>query len=85
MPLWRPLQWVHNRLWSALSWPVELMGGGVGSECLEWTVAISDLLFIGMQQNGQWSVMWGVLGTDLVLEMILVMMVCFSMNEGFLF
>lgn len=61
------------------------MGGGVGSECLEMTVAISDLLFIGMQQNGQWSVMWGVLGTDLVLEMILVMMVCFSMNEGFLF
>lgn len=57
----------------------------MGSECLEWTVAISDLLFIGMQQNGQWSVMWGVLGTDLVLEMILVMMVCFSMNEGFLF
>lgn len=61
------------------------MGGGVRSECLEWTVAISDLLFIGMQQNGQWSVMWGVLGTDLVLEMILVMMVCFTMNEGFLF
>lgn len=30
MPLWRPLQWVHNRLWSALSWPVEPMGGGVG-------------------------------------------------------
>lgn len=59
MPLWRPLQWVHNRLWPALSWPVEPMGGGVESECLEWTVAISDLLFIGMQQNGQWSVMWG--------------------------
>lgn len=40
------------------------------SECPEWTVAGGDPLFIGMQNNGQWSVMWGVVGTDLVIEVI---------------
>lgn len=44
----------------------------MGSECPEWTVASSDLVFIGMQSNGQWSVMWGVVGTDLVVEVIAV-------------
>lgn len=34
------------------------------SERPEWTVAGGDPLFIGMQNNGQWSVMWGVVGTD---------------------
>lgn len=51
----------------------------MGSECPEWTVASSDPLFIGMQDNGQWSVVWGVVGTDLV-EGILFMMVCFTMK-----
>ncbi len=50
----------------------------MGSECLEWTVASSDPLFIGMQNNGQWSVMWGVVGTDLVAEVIMVTAVCFA-------
>lgn len=42
------------------------------SECPEWTVASSDPLFIGEQNNGQWSVLWRVVGTDSVVEVILV-------------
>lgn len=49
------------------------------SECPEWTVTSSDPLFIGMQNNGQWSVMWGVVGTDLA-EAIMVVMVCFTVK-----
>lgn len=54
----------------------------MGSACPEWTVASSDQLFIGMQNNGQWSVMWGVVGTDLVVEVITVTTVCLTMKVG---
>lgn len=53
-------------------------GGGWGQSVPEWTVASSDPLFIGMQNNGQWSVTWGVVGTDLVAEVIMVTTVCFA-------
>lgn len=52
----------------------------MGSECPEWTVASSDPLFIGMQNNGQWSVTWGVVGTDSAVEVIMVTTVCFTMK-----
>lgn len=61
-PLWRPVQWDHNG--AAVSLPCPTGGGGTGSECPELTVASGDPLFIGMQNNGQWSVAWGVVGTD---------------------
>lgn len=53
----------------------------MGSECPEWTVASGDPLFIGMQNNGQWSVTWGVVGTDLAAEVIMVAAVCFTMKS----
>ncbi|KAI9541214.1 hypothetical protein NQZ68_032998 [Dissostichus eleginoides] len=33
--------------------PLSYRRGWMGSECPEWTVASSDPLFIGMQNNGQ--------------------------------
>lgn len=57
--------------------------GWMGSACPEWTVASGDPLFIGMQNNGRWSVMRGVVGTDLVAEVIMVVwMVCFTMKRS---
>lgn len=44
--------------------PSSYRRGRMRSERPEWTVAGGDPLFIGMQNNGQWSVMWGVVGTD---------------------
>lgn len=44
--------------------PSSYRRGRMRSERSEWTVAGGDPLFIGMQNNGQWSVMWGVVGTD---------------------
>lgn len=60
----------------------------MGSACPEWTVASSDPLFIGMQNNGQWLVIWGggwgggmgVVGTDLVVDMIIITTICFTMK-----
>lgn len=45
-------------------------------------MASGDPLFIGMQNNGQWSAMWGVVGTDLVAAVIIVPTVCFIMKGG---
>lgn len=52
--------------------PLSYRRGRMRSECPEWTVASSDPLFIGEQNNGQWSVLWRVVGTDSVVEVILV-------------